>query len=70
MNSFFIFVIRLYQLALSPFIGSSCRFHPTCSQYGIDAFRSFSFFKAFTLTTKRIAKCHPLSSGGFDPIPK
>jgi len=69
-NSFFIGVIKLYQITLSPFLGNNCRFHPTCSQYSIEAFQSFAFFKAFGLTLKRIAKCHPFSKGGIDPIPR
>ncbi|HIB79691.1 MAG TPA: membrane protein insertion efficiency factor YidD [Candidatus Marinimicrobia bacterium] len=69
-NSLFIYTIKFYQITLSPLLGGSCRFHPTCSRYGIDAFRAFSFFKAFALTAKRISKCHPFSAGGFDPTPK
>ncbi|MBN4080727.1 membrane protein insertion efficiency factor YidD [Caldithrix abyssi] len=70
MNSIFISAIKLYRITLSPFLGNNCRFYPTCSQYGIDAFQSFPFFKAFGLTVKRIVKCHPFSKGGIDTIPR
>ncbi len=70
MKRLFIFLIRLYQKYISPLIGPSCRFHPTCSQYGIEAFERFGFFKGFYLTVKRIVKCHPFHPGGFDPVPE
>lgn len=63
-------MIRLYQKYISPLKGPSCRFHPTCSQYGIEAFQRFGFFKGFYLTVKRILKCHPFHPGGFDPVPE
>jgi hypothetical protein len=70
LNSIFIGAIKLYQITLSPFLGNNCRFRPTCSQYGIGAFRSLPFLKAVFLTTKRILRCHPFSGGGIDPVPK
>ncbi|MDP6725965.1 MAG: membrane protein insertion efficiency factor YidD [Candidatus Marinimicrobia bacterium] len=68
MSYFLIAIIRLYQFLLSPFFGSSCRFHPTCSQYSLDALRVFPARRAIYLIFKRIFKCHPLSGGGFDPV--
>ncbi|OGW80642.1 MAG: membrane protein insertion efficiency factor YidD [Omnitrophica bacterium RIFCSPHIGHO2_02_FULL_51_18] len=47
----------------------ACRFHPSCSRYAIEAFENFRFFQAFWLMTKRILRCHPLSAGGYDPVP-
>ena len=66
----FIALIRLYQLLLSPLIGSNCRFQPTCSQYAIDAFKEFSTFKAILISINRIRKCHPWGAYGYDPIKK
>ena len=63
-----IFLIRGYRLLLSPLLGSHCRFHPTCSEYGLYAFQRFPFFKAFWLAVRRILKCHPFSKGGADPL--
>tara|TARA_B100001123_G_scaffold47315_1_gene48004 strand:+ start:437 stop:739 length:303 start_codon:yes stop_codon:yes gene_type:complete len=69
-SMFFILLIKIYRLCLSPFLGSSCRFDPTCSEYGIDAFKKYSLIKAFALLTKRVFRCHPFNSGGADPLPK
>ncbi|MFH5886096.1 membrane protein insertion efficiency factor YidD [Halalkalibaculum sp. DA3122] len=63
-------LVRLYQLILSPYLPSSCRYHPTCSQYSIEALRKHGAIKGGWLTIKRIARCHPWSSGGFDPVPE
>lgn len=61
-------VIQLYQIALSPLIGSNCRFYPTCSHYAEEAFSRFGFIKGFYLTVRRLCKCHPLHAGGYDPV--
>jgi putative membrane protein insertion efficiency factor len=65
----FILLIRFYQLAISPWLGSKCRFTPTCSQYGIDAFKKYGPLKGFWLTAKRIARCNPWGGHGYDPVP-
>jgi putative membrane protein insertion efficiency factor len=65
----FLFLIRLYQWFLSPLLGSSCRFTPTCSQYGIEAIKKHGPFKGGWLTLKRIGRCHPWGSHGPDPVP-
>ncbi|RVU24974.1 membrane protein insertion efficiency factor YidD [Sandaracinomonas limnophila] len=62
-------LIRLYQLFLSPFLPNSCRFNPTCSEYGVQAFQKYPFFKALKLTLKRISRCHPWGGFGEDPLP-
>lgn len=62
--------IRLYQIVISPYLPSSCRYHPTCSQYGIEALKTHGFFKGSWLTIRRILRCHPWSKGGYDPVPK
>ena len=65
-----ILIIKAYRIFISPVLGSNCRFHPTCSEYGLDAFRHNAFFLAAWLLTKRVFKCHPFSAGGHDPIKK
>jgi uncharacterized protein len=62
-------LIKLYQLIISPWLGPSCRFTPTCSQYGLEAFKKYGLFKGFWLTAKRIARCHPWGGHGYDPVP-
>lgn len=63
-------LIRAYQLGVSPFLGSHCRFHPSCSSYALEAFQTYSFLKALGLTLKRLFRCHPYCEGGFDPLPE
>lgn len=69
-NKPIIFIIKFYQNLISPLTGNNCRFHPTCSQYSLTAFRRFNFFKAFWLSSKRILKCNPYFQGGIDYVPK
>lgn len=61
--------IRAYQLVLSPLIGPSCRFYPSCSQYGLEAIDTHGALRGTWLTLKRISRCHPWHEGGFDPVP-
>ncbi|RYE31236.1 MAG: membrane protein insertion efficiency factor YidD [Sphingobacteriaceae bacterium] len=68
-SAFFILIIRLYQFLLSPILGASCRFTPTCSQYGLEAIRKYGPFKGGWLTLKRIGRCHPWGKHGPDPVP-
>ena len=65
----FIVLIKLYQLIISPWLGTKCRFTPTCSQYAIEAFQKYGPLKGLWLTVKRIAKCHPWGGHGHDPVP-
>ena len=65
----FILLIKLYQWIISPWIGPSCRFTPTCSHYGIEALKKYGPVKGLWLTVKRISKCHPWGDSGFDPVP-
>jgi ribonuclease P protein component/putative membrane protein insertion efficiency factor len=53
----------------TPLLGAHCRFEPTCSQYSYEAFEKYGFFKGFYLTVKRLIRCHPYSTGGYDPVP-
>ena len=62
--------IRGYQLTLSPFLGGSCRFLPTCSAYAIEALAEHGAWRGTGLALRRIARCHPLGKSGFDPVPR
>jgi hypothetical protein len=64
-----VIAIRGYQLALSPFLGSACRFAPSCSEYAIEAVRRHGPLQGSWLGVRRIARCHPFHSGGLDPVP-
>jgi putative membrane protein insertion efficiency factor len=64
------YLIRGYQLTISPMIGPCCRFYPTCSHYGLEAIETHGALRGSWLTVKRIARCHPFHEGGFDPVPK
>jgi uncharacterized protein len=68
-SSLFLLLIRLYQYLISPILGPSCRYTPTCSQYGVEAIRKHGAFKGGWLTLKRIARCHPWGGHGPDPVP-
>ena len=61
--------IRVYQYLLSPLLPNSCRFVPTCSQYGVEALQKYGPIKGFWLTAKRIFRCHPWGGSGYDPVP-
>lgn len=63
-------LVRFYQLAISPWLGSSCRYSPTCSQYMIDAVKEWGPLKGFWLGIKRIGRCHPWGGDGHDPVPE
>ncbi|MEK9541602.1 MAG: membrane protein insertion efficiency factor YidD [Gammaproteobacteria bacterium] len=69
MKKIIIYLIKLYQITLSPLLGSNCRFQPTCSQYMIEAINLHGVLKGLSLGFKRISKCHPLGSKGYDPVP-
>lgn len=62
-------LIMFYRAAISPMLPASCRFVPTCSEYGLIAFKRYGFCKGFVLTAKRILKCHPGGPYGYDPVP-
>ena len=65
-----LFLIRVYQLVISPFLGASkCRYTPTCSEYAKQALIKHGILKGFWLALKRIARCAPWGSHGFDPVP-
>jgi len=63
------FLIRAYQLLLSPFLGSHCRFTPSCSHYAAEAIARYGALRGSWLAIKRIGRCHPFCDGGYDPVP-
>lgn len=65
----FVWLIRFYQLFLSPLKPPTCRFMPTCSHYALEAVQTHGALRGGWLAVKRIAKCHPFHPGGFDPVP-
>ena len=69
LNYLLILPIKLYLKLLSPLIGPSCRFTPTCSNYAIEAINKYGPIKGFWLSIKRISKCHPWGDSGNDPVP-
>lgn len=65
----FIFIIRFYQIGISPFTPASCRFEPTCSSYFLDSLKVHGLFYGTFLGIKRILSCHPWGKSGYDPVP-
>jgi len=61
--------LRSYKLYLSPLLRSACRFHPTCSEYMMQAVERHGVWRGVWMGIKRLAKCHPFHPGGFDPVP-
>jgi hypothetical protein len=68
-NAPFILAIKFYQIAVSPLLGSRCRFHPSCSQYALEAIQQHALPYAAWLTFKRLIRCQPLCQGGIDVVP-
>ena len=69
MKPLLLLAIRGYQIALSPFFGTQCRFHPTCSHYAAEAIEKHGSLRGAGLAIRRILKCHPWHAGGVDPVP-
>lgn len=69
MSKLLIAVIGTYRFVLSPLLGRSCRFFPSCSEYAIEALQRHGALRGTWLATRRIARCHPWHPGGFDPVP-
>lgn len=70
LSGFLILLIRFYQLAISPWLGSSCRYQPTCSSYMLEAIRIWGPFRGGWLGIRRIFRCHPWGDSGYDPVPE
>lgn len=62
-------LVKGYQYLISPLLGQNCRFYPSCSSYAIEALKLHGAFKGSWLALRRILRCHPLSTGGMDPVP-
>lgn len=69
MRHVLILFVRAYQYLLSPFLGHSCRYYPTCSEYACQALARHGVIKGSWLAIKRIGRCHPWHPGGVDPVP-
>nr|WP_209020066.1 membrane protein insertion efficiency factor YidD [Jeotgalibacillus proteolyticus] len=70
MKAIMLSVIRFYRKFISPITPPSCRFYPTCSQYGLEAIQKHGAFKGGLLTVIRLSKCHPFHRGGIDHVPE
>ena len=70
LSAIMVFMVRVYQRAISPYLGRSCRFHPSCSQYLIEALRERGVLMGTLLGVWRVLRCNPFCRGGYDPVPK
>lgn len=64
-----LWLLRGYQVMISPLLGQTCRFSPSCSNYAMQAIERYGFFKGVYLTAARLLRCHPFHPGGHDPVP-
>jgi putative membrane protein insertion efficiency factor len=69
MNRLFVWLLRGYQLLVSPMFGPTCRFYPTCSNYAIEAVRTHGAARGAWLAMRRVCRCHPWNDGGVDLVP-
>jgi hypothetical protein len=69
MRAFMINLIRLYRIGLSPYFGGHCRFHPSCSQYALEAISVHGAFRGLKLALWRLLRCNPFCTGGVDRVP-
>ena len=69
MSKIALWLIRAYQVLLSPVLPTCCRFAPSCSHYALEAFRLYGFRRGLSLSLRRLARCHPFHPGGWDPVP-
>jgi uncharacterized protein len=70
MKHFIVFLIKAYQILISPLFAGSCRFYPSCSEYAVESVRRFGSLKGSWMAIRRIGRCHPWHPGGFDPVPE
>jgi len=68
-QSLLIGLVRGYRFFLSPWLGSACRFEPTCSAYSLQALQEHGAARGSYLTLRRLGRCHPWCEGGYDPVP-
>ena len=64
-----LFLVRVYQIALSPLLGSNCRFQPTCSAYAKESIELHGAWRGGWLALRRIGRCHPWTEPAYDPVP-
>ncbi len=64
-----VWLVRGYQLAISPLLGNRCRFFPSCSDFTMEALQKHGVFKGCWLGLRRVGRCHPWHPGGYDPVP-
>ncbi len=69
MKTVLIALLRFYRYAISPMLGRNCRFHPTCSEYAIEAVQRHGALRGSWLAARRVGRCHPFNPGGYDPVP-
>jgi putative membrane protein insertion efficiency factor len=69
MKNLALLLIRIYRRAVSPYVPSACRYHPSCSQYSEEAIERYGVGKGIWLSAMRLARCHPGGQGGYDPVP-
>jgi putative membrane protein insertion efficiency factor len=69
MKSVLLALLRGYQYALRPMLGSNCRFAPSCSDYALEAIERHGALKGVWLAMRRVVRCHPYHPGGYDPVP-
>lgn len=70
MRRIIVWLISLYRSFISPFLGSTCRYYPSCSEYAQTAVSRFGVLKGGWMATRRISRCHPWHEGGLDPVPE
>ena len=69
MKRLLVWILRGYQVAISPMLGQNCRFYPSCSHYAIEALQSHGAARGSLLAARRVCRCHPWNEGGHDPVP-
>ena len=69
MKHVLVFLVRAYQVGLSPLLPASCRYYPSCSTYAIEALEKHGAARGAWLAARRVLRCHPFRAGGFDPVP-
>jgi putative membrane protein insertion efficiency factor len=62
-------LLRFYRIGISPLLGRNCRFHPSCSEYAVEAVERHGALRGGWLAAKRVGRCHPFTPGGYDPVP-